>query len=171
MSETKTEGHQTGSDSPVTKDSQQTSHHENVHVAAPVAAADQRQSHRRWLVGWHLQAAVVSVCSAGFLVFGYDQGVMSGVVISDIWLKSMGNPSSVMIGTIVAVYDIGAIFGCVGAALVGEKFGRRKTLICGCLWVLLGMLLMVTNTVRSQFMVGRVVTGVGIGFITSGRLS
>jgi hypothetical protein len=34
------------------------------------------------LHGRPLVAAITSVCSAGFLLFGYDQGVMSGVVIS-----------------------------------------------------------------------------------------
>lgn len=39
--------------------------------------------------GW-LITAITSVCSAGFLLFGYDQGVMSGVVISKFWLSQMG---------------------------------------------------------------------------------
>ena len=48
--------------------------------------------------GW-LIAAITSVCSSGFLLFGYDQGVMSGVVISKYWLAQMDHPSSLMIGT------------------------------------------------------------------------
>lgn len=139
------------------------SHHEQIQI-------DSDDTRRRFLhlTGWRLQAAVVSVCSSGFLVFGYDQGVMSGVVISEIWLKEMGNPSSVMIGTITAIYDIGAIVGCLAAAFWGEALGRRKTLVTGCVAVIVGMLIMTTCYGRAQMMLGRVVTGIGIGFITSG---
>ena len=52
------------------------------------------------LIGGWLIAAITSVCSAGFLLFGYDQGVMSGVVISKYWLAQMGHPSQLMVGTI-----------------------------------------------------------------------
>ena len=121
-----------------------------------------------WLTGSVLVAAITSVCSSAFLVFGYDQGVMSGVVISKIWLAQMGNPSQLMVGTITALYDVGAIAGCIAAAVVGERWGRRRTLVFGCVTVIVGMILMTTCYERIQMMFGRVVTGIGIGFITAG---
>jgi hypothetical protein len=57
----------------------------------------------RALSGGRLVAAITSVCSSGFLLFGYDQGVMSGVVISKYWLEQMGHPSQLMVGTITAL--------------------------------------------------------------------
>ena len=51
------------------------------------------------LSGKTLIALITSVCSSGFLLFGYDQGVMSGVVVSKLWLSQMGNPSQLMVGT------------------------------------------------------------------------
>lgn len=119
------------------------------------------------LVGGWLVAAITSVCSSGFLLFGYDQGVMSGVVISKYWLAQMGHPSSLMIGTMTALYDVGAVFGAIGAAFTGEQLGRKRTLLLGTMVLVIGTILMASSYERVQFMVSRICTGMGIGYITS----
>ncbi|KAA8568918.1 hypothetical protein EYC84_007895 [Monilinia fructicola] len=121
----------------------------------------------RFLQGPSLVAAITSVCSSGFLLFGYDQGVMSGVVISSYWLSSMGNPSTLMIGTITALYDVGAVFGAIAAAFTTEYLGRKRTLLLGTLIVMVGGIVMGTSYERIQFMSARVITGIGIGYVTS----
>ncbi|KAJ9606758.1 hypothetical protein H2200_008767 [Cladophialophora chaetospira] len=126
---------------------------------------DQKGTQR--LVGGRLIAAITSVCSSGFLLFGYDQGVMSGVVISKYWLAQMGHPSSLMVGTMTALYDVGAVFGAIGAALTGEQLGRKRTLLLGTTVLIIGTILMASSSETIQFMVSRVCTGMGIGFITS----
>ena len=121
------------------------------------------------LSGALLVAAITSVCSSGFLLFGYDQGVMSGVVVSHYWLAQMGHPSTIMVSTITALYDIGAVFGAIGAALLGDRLGRKRTLILGCIVLIIGSVLMASCFERIQMMFGRILTGLGIGFITSGE--
>ncbi len=122
---------------------------------------------RPWLAGGRLIAAITSVCSAGFLLFGYDQGVMSGVNISKYFLAEMNQPSSLMIGTMTALYDVGAVAGAIAAAFTGEQMGRKRTLLVGTTALIIGTVLMASSYERIQFMVSRVCTGVGIGFITS----
>jgi MFS family permease len=119
------------------------------------------------LQGIPLLTAITSVCSAGFLLFGYDQGVMSGIVISNPWLATMGNPSTLLVGTITALYDIGAFLGALFAAFAAEPLGRKRSLILGATVLTVGSIIMGTSYERAQFMVGRVVTGVGIGVMTS----
>lgn len=114
-----------------------------------------------------LLACLTSVCSSGFLLFGYDQGVMSGVVISKYWLEAMGNPSTIMVGTITALYDVGAIFGAIGAAFTAEDLGRKRTLLLGAAITTVGAIIMGSAVERIQFMVARIITGIGIGYITS----
>ena len=120
-----------------------------------------------FLRGHLLVAAITSACSSGFLLFGYDQGVMSGIVISHYWLSSMGMPSTLMIGTITALYDVGAFLGAISAAFTAESLGRKQTLLLGAASVIVGAILMGCSYERVQFMVARVITGVGIGYITS----
>jgi MFS family permease len=119
-----------------------------------------------FLHGPLLIAAITSVCSSGFLLFGYDQGVMSGIVISKHWLSAMNNPSTLMVGTITALYDVGAFFGAISAAFTAEGLGRKRTLLLGAAIVIIGAVLMGSAVERIQFMVARIVTGVGIGYIT-----
>jgi MFS family permease len=119
------------------------------------------------LHGTLLIAAITSVCSSGFLLFGYDQGVISGIVISQYWLDAMGDPSTLMIGTITALYDVGAFFGAISAAFTAEWLGRKRTLLLGAGIVVVGAILMGSAVERIQFMIARIVTGVGIGYVTS----
>lgn len=120
-----------------------------------------------FLKGNVLVAAITSVCASGFLLFGYDQGVMGGVVVSSYFLDAMGHPSSLMLGTITSLYDVGAVFGAIFAAFCGELLGRKRTLILGAVILSVGTIIMGASFERIQFMVARVITGMGIGFITS----
>lgn len=63
-----------------------------------------------------------------------------------------------MVSTITALYD-------VGAAILGDRFRRKRTLITGCVVLIVGFILMATCMERIQMMFGRVLTGLGIGFI------
>ena len=92
---------------------------------------------------------------------------MSGIVISDFWLSSMGHPSTLMIGTITALYDVGAFFGAISAAFTAEFLGRKRTLLLGAAIIIVGAVLMGAAFERVQFMVARVITGIGIGYICS----
>lgn len=113
------------------------------------------------LRGAALVGMLTSVCSTGFCLFGYDQGVMSGVVVSKYWLDQMGNPSTVMVSTITAIYDVGAIAGAIAAAFTTEPLGRKRTLIIGATILLVGTILMGTCVERTQMIVARILTGVG----------
>lgn len=120
-----------------------------------------------WLRGKLLVGAITTVCSSAFLLFGYDQGVMSGVDISEYWLQQMGHPSTLMLSTITALYDVGAFFGAIFAACFAERLGRRRTMILGSAIVIIGTILMGSCYERIQMMVGRVVTGIGAFFVKS----
>ena len=66
-----------------------------------------------------------------------------------------------------ALYDVGAAAGAISAAFTAEPLGRKRTLILGALILCLGSVIMSASSERIQFMVSRVITGVGIGYITS----
>ncbi|KAJ6030100.1 uncharacterized protein N7446_000837 [Penicillium canescens] len=111
------------------------------------------------LKGARLVASITSVCAPSFLLFGYDRGVISGVVIYEYWLEAMGHPSTVMTDTITALYDIGAVFGAIGAALTVERFRRKRGLLTGAALIVIGAILMGCCVERIQMIVGRIVTG------------
>ncbi|KZT58071.1 general substrate transporter [Calocera cornea HHB12733] len=119
------------------------------------------------LRGKALVAAITSVCSSGFLLFGYDQGVMSGVIVSQNFLDLMGNPNPSLTGAISSLYDVGAIFGGLACAVFGERIGRRGVLMYGSIVTIIGAILQCATYSLAQMLVGRVVTGLGVGFICS----
>ena len=94
--------------------------------------------------GWRLQAAITIACQMAFVLFGYDQGVFSGIVNNPDWLKTFGNPSSGLEGIIVSIYNLGAFSGCILTFIFGEKLGRRL-----CMWVAMGWIVSVA-VVRSS---------------------
>lgn len=62
---------------------------------------------------------------------------------------------------------VGCFIGSVTTAFVGEKLGRRKTVAIGCAIMVVGAILQASSYTRAQMIVGRVVSGVGMGMINS----
>lgn len=67
----------------------------------------------------------------------------------------------------VSVYEVGCMFGAICILLFGEVFGRKRALVIGGSIVVLGTILQTASYSRAQFIVARVVTGVGNGINTS----
>jgi predicted MFS family arabinose efflux permease len=87
---------------------------------------------------------------------------MSGVVISEFLLRQMDNPSTVMVGTITALYDVGAVFGAILAAVTAERLGRKRALVFGSVLLIIGCVLMGAAMERIMMMFGRIFTGLGM---------
>ncbi|KAL2169511.1 hypothetical protein VTG60DRAFT_5980 [Thermothelomyces hinnuleus] len=70
-------------------------------------------------------------------------------------------------GTVVAIYEIGCFFGAIIALLIGEKIGRRKTIMLGCLVLCIGGALQACAYGIPHMIIGRIVAGLGNGLNTS----
>ena len=87
--------------------------------------------HQHKFVGLHgrkLGMAVSVVATTGFLLFGYDQGVMSGIISADPFNNYFPETKndSVYQGFVTAIYEIGCLAGALGALAFGDSLGRRK---------------------------------------------
>lgn len=51
---------------------------------------------------------------------------------------TFSNPSASLLGTIVAIYEIGCCVGALVTAVFGEALGRRKTIAIGAVLMLAG---------------------------------
>jgi MFS family permease len=119
------------------------------------------------LRGKPLVYAITFACSLGFLLFGYDNGVFSGLTTDPSFLQQFGNPGATMLGFIVAVYELGCFLGALICAFWGENFGRRKICMYGSVVLIIGTAIQTASFSVAQMIVARIVTGVGVGFITS----
>ena len=57
------------------------------------------------LAGRALLGTVTTVSCLGFLLIGYDNGVMGGLVNQAAFNSTFGTPDATMIGLIVALYE------------------------------------------------------------------
>ena len=92
---------------------------------------------------------------------------MSGVLIAEDYLQQMGYPSTFMQGFITSIYELGCLTGCIASFAFSETFGRKNPIVVGTILVIIGAVLQTAAYERIQFMVGRVVGGIGTGLNTS----
>ncbi|KAL4739861.1 general substrate transporter [Aspergillus similis] len=128
-----------------------------------------------FLVGKSLSLAITATAGSGFLLFGYDQGVMSGLLTGDAFVRVFpeidttagGHGNSSLQGTVVAIYEIGCFFGAIMSLLAGERLGRRWCIMAGSVILSIGAALQATSYGIPQMIVGRIVAGIGNGLNTS----
>ncbi|KAH8895750.1 general substrate transporter [Thozetella sp. PMI_491] len=116
-----------------------------------------------WLTLW-----VTVACATDMTLFGYDQGVFGGVIVTDDFLDLLGikdDPS--MQSTVTAIYDIGCFLGALSVIWIGEPLGRKNTILIGTTIMSVGAILQITAFGVPQMIVGRVIAGIGNGINTS----
>ncbi|KAF8881539.1 general substrate transporter [Mucidula mucida] len=136
--------------------------------------------HYMGFTGERLLNAITITATLGFLLFGYDQGVMSGIisakqfyrVFPDLDPELTGSKhSSTMQAFYTAIYEIGCLFGAIFALVWGNKIGRRRNIMIGGFWVCIGAIIQITampgHKAGHQFVIGRIVTGFGNGLNTA----
>lgn len=104
------------------------------------------------------------------MMFGYDAGVLAGVQNTEPFLSAIGHPerySTIIIPMIASSYTLGAWVMSMVISFIGSPMGRRNCIIAGNLCVLVGGTLQATTFSVAQIIVGRVLCGFGIGFISS----
>ena len=114
----------------------------------------------RSLSGKTLSRLVSLACSVAFVLFGYEQGVMGGVITGSAFTKqfpsintSTGNGNSTLQGFVVAVYNIGCWLGALLVMLVGERLGRKKTIIVGASILAIGTVIQCSSFSVAQLIV------------------
>jgi MFS family permease len=75
--------------------------------------------------GRSLRLAIMLACQMAFTLYGFDQGVFSGIVGNEDFLNTFGRPAGIHEGIIVAVYNLGCFSGCILSFFFAEKTGRR----------------------------------------------
>ncbi|PWY66506.1 general substrate transporter [Aspergillus sclerotioniger CBS 115572] len=118
-----------------------------------------------WLTVW-----ITVACATDMTLFGYDQGVFSGVVVTENFLETLdlvGSGKTQVLSTVTAIYDVGCFFGAILAFSFGERLGRKKSIIWGTSIMAVGTILQASSYNLAQMFVGRVVSGLGNGINTT----
>lgn len=113
-----------------------------------------------------LRYRITAACGAGFLLFGYDQGVFGGLLSNPHFLNTFNHPDSSIQGQIVATYDIGCIMGTLLSISIGDRIGRRRSIFAGCVILIIGGILQAASSSLAPMIVGRIIAGIGNGMNT-----
>jgi sugar porter (SP) family MFS transporter len=134
--------------------------------------------------GRRLQMLISTVAVTDFLLFGYDQGVMSGIISSEAFVARFPEVEKdqqykTWEGFIVSIYAVGCFFGACFILQLGDWLGRRKSIFIGAWTMIIGVIIQITAMpatrgeigqsvgATAQFIVGRFLTGIGNGINTS----
>ncbi|KAI1308621.1 putative sugar transporter [Xylaria venustula] len=117
--------------------------------------------------GGRLVAFITLLDAMSACWFGYCQGVFAGVLISPDFLNLFPEVNNGTVsGAVTSSFFLGAFVGAVVAFILGDKLGRKKTIIAGHVLNTVGASLQASAYSLPQLVIGRTLNGIGIG-ITS----
>jgi sugar porter (SP) family MFS transporter len=103
---------------------------------------------------------VAGVTILSGLLFGYDQGVISGALP---FITDDFHLSDLLEEVVTSWVTLGALFGALGAGAVADRFGRRQTLILAGSLFFAGALVQSLAPDTPVLVLGRFVIGFGVG--------
>ncbi|KAF2118938.1 hypothetical protein BDV96DRAFT_610805 [Lophiotrema nucula] len=105
--------------------------------------------------------------SLGVFLFGYDQGVMSGIITGNYFKRYFNQPSAAELGTMVAILEVGAFISSITVGKVGDILGRRRTILYGSVIFVLGGALQTFANGMPMMLLGRIIAGLGVGTLST----
>lgn len=121
------------------------------------------------LRGKALTITVSIVAATAFLLQGYDQAVMNGLLtlhtFNEVFPEMKENAN--IEGTAVAIYEVGCAIGALSCAFLGNILGRRRTIFGAGLIVIVGVAIQASSFSLGQLIAARIITGLGVGALTA----
>jgi SP family galactose:H+ symporter-like MFS transporter len=112
------------------------------------------ESFTQWL------AVVLAVVVIAGGLFGYDQGVISGALPG---IKATFSLSLFMLQVVTSWVTLGALIGSLGGGVIGDRIGRKRTLLLAGALFTLGAAMQSLAPGAIVLVSGRLTIGVGVG--------
>lgn len=112
--------------------------------------------------GWNLKShqLIFFFGALGGLLFGFDQGVISGVLL---FIRNDIPLTNVMEGIVVSCLLFGAIIGAASGGWISDKLGRRKAIALVAIIFILGTIGSALSVNASSLITARIINGLGVG--------
>ena len=114
---------------------------------------------------------ITAIIGLGGALFGYDIGIISGVLAFDSFKNEFGikdwHHHLLEQGFIISSFVVGNMIGAgVFASWFADTFGRKRTLVGSCLWFVASSSLQIFATSLPTLYAGRFLCGLAIGVLT-----
>lgn len=108
----------------------------------------------------------VIACISG-MMFGFDISSMSSMIGTQVYKDYFDSPDSLTQGGITASMAGGSLLGSLISPNFSDAYGRKVSMhVCSALWII-GAILQCAAQDQAMLIVGRVISGMGIGFGSS----
>lgn len=124
-------------------------------------------------------AQILLVVAPAFILFGYNQSGLGGLLSEKDWVATFPeidtvntkgatkSHNSTIQGLTVATFTLGALIGALSCSYTGDKLGRRWVIFIGAVCTLIGEVLECSSFGLAQFIVGRIILGLGVGQLSA----
>ncbi|OCL06294.1 general substrate transporter [Glonium stellatum] len=147
-------------------------------LPSPIASVAEQQDGQDAVVPWLTWKAAIMgmVASIGGLLFGFDTGQISGFVAMSEFKRHFGQLdqrtgeyyfTTVRVGLIVGMFNIGNLSGALLAAPIADRLGRKRPILYFCVIYTLGTIVQVSAEYKwYQIVIGRCINGIGVGALS-----
>lgn len=120
-------------------------------------------------------AQALLIVAPAFIIFGYNQSGVGPLATLQSWVEvfpeidtvntkdAVRAKNSTAKGAVIASFQLGALIGALSCTGLGDRLGRRWTIFVGAILTIIGQVLQVASYGLPQFVVGRVLLGLGVG--------
>lgn len=92
---------------------------------------------------------------------------MGGLPTSKPCQSTLDHPKPSLLSFLAASYEVGALFRALIIFILGDRFGRRTINMAGVTVIPIGGAIQASSFGVRQFLIGRIVPGIGLGMTTS----
>jgi MFS family permease len=117
-------------------------------------------------------ALCAAFAAIGGMIFGYDQGVVSIVLVMPQFLSRFPNVSESSSsagfdkGLLTAMIELGAFFGALNQGWVADKISRKYSIVVAVIIFTVGSALQTGSINYAMLVVARLIGGIGIGMLS-----
>lgn len=103
-----------------------------------------------------------------FITYGYDSSMLGNLQNLPSWSAYFDNPSGATLSTMSNGVSIGGLCAIPFVGYLGDKLGRRPSIIIGCLLVIIGSGIQAGAVNFGMFLASRIILGFGVCFSSAG---
>lgn len=151
-------------------------HNENPAIHSSAAIWESREKYCepgfRGLFSSSYVVLCASFATLGGLLFGYDQGVVSVILVEEQFLQRFvrideaSGSSGFWKGLLTAMIELGALLGALNQGWIADKISRKYSIVVAVVIFIVGSALQTASMNYPMLVVARFIGGVGIGMLS-----
>ena len=100
------------------------------------------------------------IAAMGGLMFGFDLGIITGVIP---YIKLQFGLGDIALGWVVAIFELGCMFGAFGISRYADKYGRKRTMHLNAALLVISSIFAPLSPNATTLTVWRFVQGISVG--------